>query len=78
MIGRSIDRRVLFESVSVGHYSLLIRSTPPQPQTEHHQGKPLPLEGTTDAFGRGHLFSRIIELPPGRHQVGCHLGSYNL
>lgn len=32
-------------------------------------GKPLPLEGTTDAFGRGHLFSRIVELPPGRHHV---------
>ncbi len=31
-------------------------------------GKPLSLERTQDAFGRGHLFSRMVELPPGRHQ----------
>lgn len=36
-------------------------------QSPSRQGKPLPLEGTTDAFGRGHLFSRLVELPPGRH-----------
>jgi hypothetical protein len=34
------------------------------------QGKPITLEGTEDAFGRGHFFSRMLKVPMGRHQVG--------
>lgn len=37
------------------------------------QGKPMPLNAQSDAFGRGSLLSRMLDLPVGRHHVSLRV-----